>query len=129
MNRAAAFIIKERARAVGEPRGGAVWRDRAATKTKRVNTFALVMSEGNRPAGAAAGAGMAAAVRRVKAETRDHDRDAIIVIPITGLWGCRIQAGVPTRNCWGLSAARELPFRKIRHVGTGHIRTQDAART
>jgi hypothetical protein len=80
-----AVTFKEGARAVVVPRRDAVARDRTDTKLQRLNGFAFAMIEGNRPPGAAAGSGMAAAVRRVKAQTLRHDLRSIIVMLITGL--------------------------------------------
>ena len=73
MNRAQVCVaFKEAARTVGLTRGMAVVGERTTGKPKRVNGFALAMIERDRPSGAAARAGMAAAVRRMKAETRGH---------------------------------------------------------
>jgi hypothetical protein len=70
MNRAQMTVaVKESARAVGVTRGMAFRSNRTGGKPKRVNTFALVMIERNRPPRAAARAGMAAAVRRVETQT------------------------------------------------------------
>src|SRR5207245_10003207 len=64
-----AVAVKERARSVGVARRMTVRRERTGGKSKRVNAFAFAMIERDRPAGAAACAGMAAAVRRMKAQT------------------------------------------------------------
>ena len=73
MNRTqVALAFKEGTRAVGVTRGMAFVGERTAGKPKRVNAFALRMIERNRPTGAAARAGMAAAVRRMKAQTLRH---------------------------------------------------------
>jgi hypothetical protein len=80
-----AITFKEGARALVMPRRDAVARYRPDTKSQRLNGFAFTMIERNRPPGAAARSGMAAAVRRVKAQTLRHDLCPIIVMLITGL--------------------------------------------
>jgi len=73
MNRAQVTVaFKESARTVGLTRGMALRRERTAHKPKRVNTFPFRMIKRNRPSRAAACAGMAAAVRRMKAQTLGH---------------------------------------------------------
>ena len=67
-----AVAFKESTRAVGATRGVAFFGEHTTGKPKRMNAFAFRMSERNRPAGAAARAGMAAAVSRMKGQTLRH---------------------------------------------------------
>jgi hypothetical protein len=59
-------------------------RQESSAKPQRLNALAFLRIEGNRPACAAARAGLAAPVRGVKAETHGH-QGSNIVMPITGM--------------------------------------------
>jgi hypothetical protein len=73
MNRAEMSVACEKsARAVAVPRGVTLRGEGTVRKPKRVNAFAFAMIEWDCPSRAAARAGMAAAVRRMKAETLRH---------------------------------------------------------
>src|SRR6266852_5011918 len=129
MNRAqAAVALEERACAVTVARGDPVRRERTASQPQRLHTFAFLRLERNRPARPAARAGMPASIRRVKTQTLGHDSgpdhrnpDYRTVARRTGV--SRSDAKMPRG-----SAARELPLRKNRHVGTGYFRATAAAR-
>jgi hypothetical protein len=129
MNRAEMTgAVEKSTRAVAVSRGVTLRRERTAGKPKRVNAFALAMIEWDCPSRAAARAGMAATVRRMKAETRRHGvfnhRNAdyrSVAVPATGV---REAEQIRARP-----AARELRLTWGRYVGTGHFRTTHAPRT
>ena len=103
--------------------------DRPAASRQRANALALRMIERNRPAGAAARAGMAAAVRRMKAETLRHrvfnHRNADYRTVAAPAARCTVSPCKYRRIRPGAGIAIATG---IRHVGTGYFRTPAAPR-